>query len=160
MVTDLKNGYDSVVGKLGFDHQLCLRHFEESLNNRLKEAVKKNKIGEYGEAELKYYLKIILRLKGLRNYEEAKKLLKLLTDNFNEFPKIIQEILSDFVLPQFKSLTLFLRDPNVPKTNNFCENIFNKKNPRYKKNQGKTKEGTKARCALKERRWDRLNAKF
>lgn len=40
-----------------------------------------------------------------------------------------QNMLPDLIIPYFKIFTLFLRDSNVPRTNNQCEKIFNKTYP-------------------------------
>jgi len=141
-------------------HQWCEYHAKRALDKRVKNYKKKNKTSEYEDDLINYYLAKIKGIYKCKDFDQARKSIDSLVSIFEQLPKVIQNILSNFVIPNLKTLVCFLIDPKVDKTNNLCENMFSKTYPNHQKRKGKIKEGGESRCAIKERRWDKHNANF
>jgi hypothetical protein len=160
MVTDLDKTYKPIIEKMGLEHQRCMNHARKALKKRVKKYKSENKTSVLENDLMDYYVKKIMFIYDCEDFNQAKMHLDAIIDEYEYLPKAIQIILSELIVPYFKTFTLFLRDPKVPRTNNQCENIFNKTYPKSVKRQGKTEEGIESRCAIKERRWDKRNANF
>ena len=160
IVSDLKKEYKPIIEKMGMEHQWCMKHARDALKKRIKVYKKENKTTKYESDLMYYYMNKIMLIYECEDYDQAKKHRDAFIRNFKYLPEVIKIMLSNLIIPYFKTFTLFLRDSNVPRTNNLCERVFHKTYPKYIKRQGKIKEGTEARCAIKEHRWDERNANF
>jgi len=131
MTTDLDKKYKPIIEKMGLKHQWCMYHARKVLKNRVKEYTKENKTLKYEDDLMYYYVDKIMMLYECKSLDQAKDSLNWLKREFNYLPDCIKIMINELIMPYFKTFTLFLTDPNVSRTSNLCENIFNKTNPKY-----------------------------
>ena len=169
IVTDLKNGYDSVMHKLGFEHQKCTFHLKlgifkkiktylKEIENKTKYKIKEKdpeisnyKLNKIIKKELKEikkeineYLILIFELFNQQTYDKAVQFINLLKHEYKNFPDILKDFLNDKIFPEYKYFILFLKKSykgKITKTNNPSEMYFRATLPRAEKNKYRTFKG-------------------
>ena len=187
IVTDLKEGYDSLMSKLGFEHQYCTFHLIKNINKKIKEhlneteekiekkikktspELNKKQLKEKVEKELKIVKKEIKLFKGIfldlfkqKSYEDALKFVERLKYILDDFPEFFAKYLKQNFFPKYKKFLTFLKDPHkgkIDSTNNKTENYIGNIMPKADKNKYRTKIGFINQVYHRTKNWIK-NAKF
>lgn len=167
IVTDSKNGYDSVMRNLGFTyHQHCVFHLLQRINDLINEQVKnfkkeykaelkdKNpnysdyqinketkKAGEKYRKQFEPYHDEIKEIFEQKNYEDAVKQVEKIKSKINTYPDFLSEYLIENFFPVYKRYIEFLKKEvkgYLPKTDNLCENYIGKIIDKHVKGKFKT----------------------
>ena len=152
IITDLKEGYEQVMRKLGFAHQHCTFHLIKNMTTNLKpkitealdkyearlrktqpiisetkiKKIRKTKKEEITD-EIKIYIGLFYELFHQQSFDKAIKYINLLKQELTNFPKMMQDYLNKNFCPVFRKYLVFLEKPFIGKlesTNNKLENYF------------------------------------
>ena len=169
IITDLKEGHEPIMKKLGFAHQHCTFHLIKNMTTNLKQKINeeldkyeaelrktqpkisKNKIKKIRKKkkeeitkEIKEYIELFYELFHQQSFKKAKNYIKLLKQELKNFPKIMQDYLNKNFFPVYKKYLVFLEKPFIKKlesTNNKLENYFGNTLDKHTKRIYRTPEG-------------------
>jgi hypothetical protein len=142
LVTDHDNTYLSVIKKLGFNkHQLCLFHFLEIIDKKVKEIIKENDFNDAEVEELNNYASRIKSIFLANNVKEFIYRLNKFFKQWNNVPEDLKHFYNKKVVKDMHKLTHHLFDPQIPRTNNQLEGKFSGAQQQYDKKRFKTIEG-------------------
>ena len=160
IVTDLKDNYDYLMSRLGFEHQYCIFHLIKNINKKIKKhlnetktkiekKIKKNlpelnkkQLKEKVEKKLKIIKKEINLFKSIfldlfkqKTHKDALKYIKILKYILDDFLKFFAKYLKQEFSPKYKKFLTFLKNPHKEKINsinNKTENYIGKHNAQSK----------------------------
>ena len=169
IITDLKEGHEPIMKKLGLAHQHCTFHLIKNMTTNLKQKINeeldkyeaelrktqpkisKNKIKKIRKKkkeeitkEIKEYIELFYELFHQQSFKKAKNYIKLLKQELKNFPKIMQDYLNKNFFPVYKKYLVFLEKPFIKKlesTNNKLENYFGNTLDKHTKRIYRTPEG-------------------
>lgn len=169
IVTDNGSGYDAVMDKLKFKHQLCTFHLEKNIwdlinkeANKMGRAYKKQLKKEHPnmsesrlnkkrnakkkefKKDMKKYVVHFMEFRKKKTFEEAEKYIHLIREELDKFPKFIAKYISESFMPIYKKYIIFLNEKiggKLDHTNNKVENYFGNTLPKRIKNIFRTKSG-------------------
>ena len=149
ITTDLDEKYKPIIEKLGFKHQWCLFHALKNFNKNIKKYIRENKltkkeIDKIQEEKLELFS--LFESKSLKN---ARNKMNEISNKIKGYSKVIQSIISDSLIPYFKTFFAFLEDPNIERTSNKIENIFQKTFPKSVKKLMKIKRRVMSRINIR-----------
>lgn len=159
ITTDHLREYKTIIDQMGAKHQLCLFHLYKMINNKIYGPQKSKKISKHNKKLLDKYFKEIREIFNTNDEKIAIKRLEKLLDNFNNIPHVLQKIINKKIIPDFQRLTQFMRDPNIPKTNNSIENYYRQTLPKSIKKIFKSTHGITNHIQLKMQNWTQKHGK-
>lgn len=158
IITDLKKEYRVAIDRLGIKQQFCTFHAKQLINREIRNFIRKNNASE-NEIELIYdYKDLFFNIIGADSIEDAKEKRNQLFNLKKDIPKVIRDLTSNLIIPEFKKITNHLTDSKIPLTSNKIENCFLKNFPKHIKKIYKTETGILKRFDLKLKQWDTNNA--
>lgn len=155
ITTDSKPYYRNIMDKLQVKHQLCTFHVKKEINTWIKKLKRKNKTNKEDLDKISYYKNQIFEMIDSNNYNNAKKLFKLLKIEINNIPDVFRKIITKKFLVHFERLVNYLKDPNISKTSNKIENYFRTTLPQAIKRIFKTIQGLQEFLTLQKEKWDK-----
>ena len=96
------------------------------------------KIDEDEKQRLIKYYKEIMEIFNTHNPEIAEELLNKLLSQYNDISRYLQRFIKRKIIPDFKRLTQFMHNPNIPRTTNQVENYFRQTLPKAIKKKFKS----------------------
>ena len=157
ITTDLDTVFKSVIEKIGCKHQYCIFHKKQSINKKVHDYTRQNKLNKKEKKKIKKDKSKLYEIFEAKDYNEAiTKLNKLNADKNLLNPKI-REILIKDILPHYNRLLLYLKDKNVERTTSKLENLYQKSFPKHIKRIMKTPTGIMKIIQLFMEIWDENN---
>jgi transposase-like protein len=169
IVTDLKDEYDYLMTKLGFEHQYCTFHLIKNINKKIKEhlnetekkirkkikktypELNKRQLKEKIKKDLKRIKEEINLFKGVfldlfkqKSYVDALRYVERLKYILYEFPGFLAKYLKQEFFLYYKKFLTFLKEPHkgkIDSTNNKTENYIGNIMSKADKNKYRTKIG-------------------
>ncbi|MCL2313207.1 MAG: hypothetical protein FWC41_12140 [Firmicutes bacterium] len=142
LVTDHDNTYPAVINGLGFQkQQLCLVHFWDIVDYKVKDLIKEN---NYTDEEIKELKKYANRIKSIFQVDTVKDFIYRLNRFFklwDSVPEDLKLFYNKKVVKDMHKLTHYLFDPNIPNTNNQLEGKFSGAQKESDKKRFKTIKG-------------------
>lgn len=160
IITDLKPEYRVAIDRLKIKQQFCTFHTKQLINREIRDYIAQNNSSEE-EIEIIYNYKQlffdIINADSISDAEEKRNQLFYLESHT---PKVIRDLASRLIIPEFKKITNYLSDVKIALTSNKIENCFLKNFPKHIKKLFKSEKGILKRFDLKLMYWDENNANF
>jgi transposase-like protein len=142
LISDHNTTYFSVVEDLEFKkQQLCIVHFIDIVNKKVKEIIKKNNYSDEENKALKDYGNRIISIFLADNKEDFIYRLNRLFKRWNDVPQDLKNFYNKKIVRDMHKLTHHLFDENIPRSTNLIESKFSSTQQMSDKKRFKTIKG-------------------
>ena len=160
IITDLKPEYRVAIDRLKIKQQFCTFHLKQLINREIRDHIKENNSSEDEIEIIHNYKQLFFDIINSESINEAQEKRNQLFYLESNTPKVIRDLASKLMIPEFKKITNHLNDAKIAITSNKIENCFLKNFPKHIKKLFKSKKGILKRFDLKLMYWDEDNAIF
>ena len=160
IITDLKPEYRVAIDRLKIKQQFCTFHLKQLINREIRDHIKENNTSEDEIEIIHNYKQIFFDIINAESINEAQEKRNQLFYLESNTPKVIRDLASKLMIPEFKKITNHLNDAKIAITSNKIENCFLKNFPKHIKKLFKSEKGILKRFDLKLMYWDEDNAIF
>ena len=160
IITDLKPEYRVAIDRLKIKQQFCTFHLKQLINREIRDHIKENNSSEDEIEIIHNYKQLFFDIINAESINEAQEKRNQLFYLESNTPKVIRDLASKLMIPEFKKITNHLNDAKIAITSNKIENCFLKNFPKHIKKLFKSKKGILKRFDLKLMYWDEDNAIF
>jgi hypothetical protein len=150
ITSDLDEKYKPIIEGLGFNHQWCLFHARKNFNKIIKTHIKENKTNKDEKKKIYEERDELYELFNCKNYQMTRNTFNKFLNNLKEYTNVIQSILTNNIMPYFKTFFAHLEDTNIERTSSKIENIFLKTFPKSIKRQMKSIKGATTRINIRK----------
>lgn len=150
ITSDLDEKYKPIIEGLGFKHQWCLFHARKNFKKIIKTYIKENNPDEDEEKKIYREREELFELFDCTTYQMARETFNKMLSNLKEYSKAIQSILTNNIMPYFKTFFAHLEDTNIERTSSKIENMFLKTFPKNIKRQMKIVKGAIKRISIRK----------
>ena len=160
IITDLKPEYRVAIDRLKIKQQFCTFHLKQLINREIRDHIKENNSSEDEIEIIHNYKQLFFDIINAESINEAQEKRNQLFYLESNTPKVIRDLASKLMIPEFKKITNHMNDAKIAITSNKIENCFLKNFPKHIKKLFKSKKGILKRFDLKLMYWDEDNAIF
>ena len=160
IITDLKPEYRVAIDRLKVKQQFCTFHLKQLINREIRDHIKENNTSKDEIEIITNYKQLFFDIINAESINDAQEKRDQLFYLESHTPKVIRDLASKLMIPEFKKITNHLNDSKIAITSNKIENCFLKNFPKHIKKLFKSEKGILKRFDLKLRYWDEDNAIF
>ena len=124
IITDLKPEYRVAIDKLKVKQQLCTFHLKQLINREIRDYIKENNSSEEEIEIISNYKHLFFDIINAESINNAKEKRNQLFNLESNTPKVIRNLTSKLMIPEFKKITNHLNDAKIAITSNKIENCF------------------------------------
>lgn len=160
LTTDLVPEYKTITDKLGVIHQQCIFHFTKMVNKPVFKILRDKITDKQDKIRLLLYATELKNVFRTFDEKTAIERLESFIEKFDDIPKVLQQIITKTMLPNFQRLTQFMRHNYISRTSNPNENYYRQTDPEQIKKKYKKIEGFLNYTHLKMQYWTKKHGKI
>ena len=117
------------------------------------------KLTEREKISLCLYFTDIKNIFRTYNLKTSNQRLKMLLNNFDRIPRVLQRFIKQKIVPDYKRLTNYMENHKIPRTSNTVENYYRQTEPEQIKKKYKTITGILTYLHHKMKNWTQKHIK-